>query len=61
MKNACLPTNIDAAQESPALVKRCEKGLTIYDFVGILSKKESRQIKQAIKECCEGIDADEWV
>ncbi len=37
-----------------------KKKATIFDFVGILSKKESAQIKKAIKDECEIIDSNEW-
>jgi len=37
-----------------------KKQLSIYDFVGVLSKKESSQMKKAIKETCETINEDEW-
>lgn len=36
------------------------KKLSIYDFVGVISKKESAQMKQAIEETCETIEADAW-
>jgi hypothetical protein len=32
----------------------------IYDFVGILSKKEAKQMKEAIAESCETIDPNDW-
>jgi hypothetical protein len=36
------------------------KKSSIYDFVGIITKEESRQIKKAIKETAETINADDW-
>ena len=36
------------------------KKLSIYDFVGILSKKESGEMRKAIEETCETINADDW-
>lgn len=36
------------------------KKKTIYDFVGILSKKETYEIKKAIKETSETIHPDDW-
>ena len=32
----------------------------IYDFVGIISKKEADEMKQAIAEACENIDMNDW-
>jgi UDP-glucose 6-dehydrogenase len=37
-----------------------EKKLSIYDFVGILTKKETSDIRKAIKESAETINADDW-
>ncbi len=37
-----------------------KKKLSIYDFVGILSKKESATMKKAIQETCETINPDDW-
>ena len=36
------------------------KKLSIYDFVGILSKKEAVEIRQVITETCETIHPDDW-
>jgi hypothetical protein len=36
------------------------KELSIYDFVGILSKKESNEMRKAIEETCETINPDDW-
>ncbi len=33
---------------------------SIYDFVGILSKKEANDMRKAIAETCETIDENEW-
>ena len=40
--------------------KKKGKHPSIYDFVGIWSKKESNQIKQTIQETSEQIDEDDW-
>ena len=32
----------------------------IYDFVGILTKEEAGEMRKAIEETCETINADEW-
>jgi hypothetical protein len=32
----------------------------IYDFVGILTDKEAKAIKDAIAEACETIDENDW-
>ena len=42
------------------LTKHNKKKLTIYDFVGILTKKESDDMKKAIKETAEKINPDDW-
>ncbi len=36
------------------------KKLNIYDFVGIFTKKETSQMRKAIKESAETINADDW-
>ena len=41
-------------------VKVKSKKPSVYDFVGVLNKKEAAQMKQAIEETCESIEADEW-
>ncbi len=33
---------------------------SIYDFVGILSDKETANIKNAIAEACEIVDENDW-
>ncbi len=37
-----------------------EKKMSIYDFVGILTKKETSDMRKAIKETAETINADDW-
>jgi hypothetical protein len=37
-----------------------KKKQSIYDFVGILTKKESLEMRKAIEETCETINPDEW-
>jgi hypothetical protein len=37
-----------------------KKHKTIYDFVGIINKKEAIEMKKAISETCETINIDEW-
>ena len=37
-----------------------KKKLTIYDFVGILTKKETSDMRKAIKETAETINPDDW-
>ena len=42
---------------------RVQKGTpkpSIYDFVGILSDKETEDMKNAIAEACETIDENDW-
>ncbi len=33
---------------------------SIYDFVGILTKKEANQMKKAIEETCEKVNPHDW-
>jgi len=33
---------------------------SIYDFVGVLSDKDAKQMKKAIQETCEIVHVDEW-
>ena len=37
-----------------------KKKPSIYDFVGIISKRESSAMRKAIKESCEIINPDDW-
>ena len=37
-----------------------KKKPSIYDFVGILTKKESGEMRKAIEETCETINPDDW-
>ena len=37
-----------------------EKKPSIYDFVGILTKKEASKMKKVIEESCEKINPDDW-
>lgn len=39
---------------------KVEKKPSIYDFVGIISKNEAIEMKQAIAETCEIIDDNDW-
>ena len=40
--------------------KANKKKLTIYDFVGILTKKETGVMRKAVKETAEKINPDYW-
>lgn len=45
------------------LSKHNKKGVKksdIYDFVGIISKNDAEEMKQAIAESCETIDEKDW-
>ena len=33
---------------------------SILDFVGVMSKKETSQMRKAIEETCETVNADDW-
>jgi hypothetical protein len=37
-----------------------EKKSSIYDFVGILTKKEANEMRKAIGDTCETINPDDW-
>jgi len=37
-----------------------KKKPSIYDFVGILTKKEAGKMRKAIEETCEQIHPDDW-
>ena len=37
-----------------------EKKPNIYDFVGILTKKEANEMRKVIGETCETINPDDW-
>jgi hypothetical protein len=37
-----------------------DKQPSIYDFVGMLTKKEASEMRKAIEETCETINADDW-
>ena len=39
---------------------KSEKKPSIYDFVGIISKNEAKEMKLAIAETCEMIDENDW-
>ncbi len=41
-------------------LKSDAKKPSIYDFVGILSEKETDDMKNAIAEACETIDENDW-
>lgn len=34
--------------------------MSIYDFVGLLSEKETKQVKKAIAESCEIVNTQDW-
>jgi len=40
--------------------KALEKKQSIYDFVGIISKKDAVDMNQAIADSCESIDENDW-
>ena len=51
-----LETLLKKSKKKPAK----ENKPSIYDFVGILTKKESNIMRKAIEETCETINADDW-
>ena len=44
---------LESVLKKKSLQHRKVKNPSIYDFVGVVSKKESEQMKQAIKDSCE--------
>jgi hypothetical protein len=40
--------------------KTKQKKLSIYDFVGIITKKEANEMRKAIKDSTEIIDTNDW-
>ena len=60
-------TNEATLKELEGVLKKSEKKSSakkkkpgIYDFVGILTKKESNEMRKAIEETCETINPDDW-
>lgn len=51
---------LESVLKKKSLKQEKVKKPSIYDFVGVISKKESAQMKQVIKETCETIEADDW-
>jgi hypothetical protein len=54
-------------KELEGVLKKSEKKISskkkkfgIYDFVGILTKRESNEMRKAIEETCETINPDDW-
>ena len=47
-------------KESKRKVSSKKKKASIYDFVGILSKKEADGMKKVIADTCETINPDDW-
>ena len=45
---------------TPTKKKTITKKKSIYDYVGILDKKQSEEIKKVIKDTCEVIHEDDW-
>ena len=39
---------------------KADKKASIYDFVGMLSKKEASEMRKAIADTCETIDDNDW-
>jgi hypothetical protein len=59
-------TNEDILIELESVIKKSkkkaekEKKSSIYDFVGILTKKEANEMRKAIGDTCETINPDDW-
>lgn len=53
-------SELEAVIEKKKRKAATEKKPGIYDFVGILSKKEATAMKQAIEETSETIHPDDW-
>lgn len=39
---------------------KATKTVSIYDFVGIISKEEAAEMNKAIEESCERVDENDW-
>ena len=50
----------DALKGLKKTLKRKKMKPSIYDFVGIFSKKETSEMRTAISETCEKINPDDW-
>ncbi|HXL56487.1 MAG TPA: hypothetical protein VN958_09535 [Chitinophagaceae bacterium] len=40
--------------------KTIQEKLSIYDFLGVMNKKETTKMRKAIEETCETINEDDW-
>lgn len=60
VKSDAVLIELEAILNKSSKKTKTEKKPSIYDFVGILSKKESAEMKKAIAETCEIIDENEW-
>lgn len=50
----------DLLKDSKANINFKNKKHDIYDFVGFLKKSEAKEMRIAINETCEKINADDW-
>jgi hypothetical protein len=57
LKSGAVLTKIEGILKKETKV---DKKPSIYDFVGILSKKEAAEMRKAIAETCETIDQNDW-
>ena len=60
VSNEATLEELESVLKKKSLQHRKVKNPSIYDFVGVVSKKESEQMKQAIKDSCETIESNDW-
>lgn len=59
-KNEAILIEIESVLKKSKKSTEKEKKPSIYDFVGILTKKEANDMRKAIEETCETINPDDW-
>jgi hypothetical protein len=58
ISNSAILTELETVIKKSKVKNR--KEFNIYDFVGVLSKKEGEEISKFIEETCETINSDDW-
>jgi hypothetical protein len=59
-KNETILIEIESVLKKSKKSTEKEKKPSIYDFVGILTKKEANDMRKAIEETSETINPDDW-
>jgi hypothetical protein len=60
VNNEAILIELESVIEKSKKKAEKENKPSIYDFVGILTKKEANEMRKAIEETCETINPDEW-